>query len=89
MATIQSNTDPEGTPQKGIPLNNKWVAHLPRHIQNDTCKVATYMSKPFNQAIKIRYNHPLATLKSMVIDVLDDDQVVLRIYNIYHMVPER
>jgi hypothetical protein len=29
VATLHSDTDPKGTPQKGIPLNDKWVAHLP------------------------------------------------------------
>jgi hypothetical protein len=89
VATIRSDTDPEGTPQKGVPLNDKWVAHLPRHTQSDTCKVAIYVTKALSQAIKIRHNHPLATLESMVADVMDDDQVVLRLYNIYHSVPDR
>jgi len=77
VATLRSDTDPEGTQQKGVPLNDKWVAHLPRHTPTDTCKVTTYVSKSLNPAVKIRYDHPLATLESMVLDVLDDDHVAL------------
>ena len=84
---IHSDTDPEGTLQKGVPLNDKWVTHLPQHTKDNTCKVAIYATKHFNLVIKIRYNHPLAMLDSMVIDILDDDQVVLHIYNIYHTIP--
>jgi hypothetical protein len=29
VATLRSDTDPKGTQQKGVPLNDKWVAHLP------------------------------------------------------------
>jgi hypothetical protein len=89
VATICSDTDPEGMQQKGIPLNDKWVTHLPQHTQSDTCKVAIYTAKLLNQTIKIHYDHPLATLESMVADVMDDDQVILQLYNIYHKVPER
>ena len=89
VATLQSDTDPEGTQQKGVPLNDKWVAHLPQHTQSDTCKVTTYVAKSHNQTVKIQHDHPLATLKSMVVDIIDNDQVVLRVYNIYHKVSER
>ena len=47
------------------------------------------MTKSHNQTIKIHYDHPLATLESMVADMMDGDQVALRLYNIYHKVPER
>jgi hypothetical protein len=53
VATICSDTDPEGTQQKGVPLNDKWVAHLPQHTQTNTCKVATYVTKTLNPSIKI------------------------------------
>lgn len=47
------------------------------------------MTKPLNQSVKIRYDHPLTILESMVADIMDDDQVVIRLYNIYHKVPKR
>jgi hypothetical protein len=53
IATLRSDTNPEGMQQKGIPFNNKWVPHLPRHTQSDTCKVAIYVAKSRNQTIKI------------------------------------
>jgi hypothetical protein len=47
------------------------------------------MTKALHQTIKIRHDHPLTTLESMVADMMDDDQVVLHLYNIYHKVPDQ
>ena len=89
VATLRSDDNPEGTPQKGVPINDKWVHLLPTHTQSDTCKTAAYVAKNIALAVKIHLDHPLTSLNSMVLDVMDDDVVALRIYNIYHAVPQR
>src|SRR5712671_3556836 len=50
ITTIHSNTNPDGTKQKGLPLNSKWDTHLPKHKPNDTCKVAIYTHKALLQS---------------------------------------
>jgi hypothetical protein len=91
IAMTHSDTDPEGTPQRGLPLNNKWNAHLPHLKPDNTLKVAIYTKKTLieGQNDTIQHQHPLANHNLMVINILDKGTVALCIINIYHMVPKR
>src|SRR6266851_2532707 len=105
VATIRSDADPEGTPQKGLPHNNMWDAHLPKHTPDDTCKVAIYTKKTLLKmhTIKLRTDHLLTLLTTMVLDVAPisapvdnptnpiatQDNTTIHVINLYHIVLER
>ena len=86
VATVRSDEDPEGTPQKGLPHNDMWDAHTPKHKTTDTCKVAIYTHKSLKASynIKLRTDHCLASLTTMVLDLTDTERSTLRIINVYH-----
>jgi hypothetical protein len=90
VATLRSNTKPKGTPQKGLPSNNRWTAHLPRLRPNETTKVAIYTKKTLieGENFRILHQHPLANRNSMVLDIIDDNNTTLHLVNVYHQVPD-
>ena len=93
VATLRSDTDPNGTAQLGFPANNKWITLSPPHNINDRPKVCIYINrKTINQTYVV--NHippsPLLSPNSMVIDLLSAtncNKIDLRIVNIYHDKP--
>ena len=93
VATLRSDTDPDGNPQPGFPSNNKWLTFSPPHPSNVRPKVCIYANKvTINQTLAI--NHippaPLLSPNSMVLDLLSPtnrDTVQLRIINVYHDKP--
>jgi len=91
VATIHSDNDPEGTPQKGLPYNNMWDAHTPKHKPTDTCKVTIYTHKTLKMSHKVKLctNHHLTCLTTMVLDITDAEGSTLHIVNIYHTIPQQ
>jgi hypothetical protein len=89
VATLCSDTEPEGTPQKGLPSNNRWTAHLPRLRPNKTAKVAIYTKKTLieGENFRILHQHPLTNRNSMVLDIINDNNTTLHLVNVYHQVP--
>ena len=90
VATIHSNNNPEGTPQKGLPHNDRWDAHLPKHTLTDMCKVTIYTHKMLlkTHKVKLHTNHCLANLTTMVLNITNAEGSTLHIINIYHTVPQ-
>ena len=93
VATLRSDTDPDGTPQTGFPSNNKWLTLSPTHPSDVRPKVCIYVN---NRTIDqtLAFNHippsPLLSPNSMVLDLLSPTEratVLLRIVNVYHDKP--
>jgi hypothetical protein len=93
VATLRSDSDPDGTPQLGFPLNNKWSLLSPQHDVDTRPKVCAYINSETIHHTRI-VNHippdPLITSNSMVIDLLRSDHstVALRLVNVYHDKPD-
>ena len=93
IATLRSDTDPDGETSNGFPANNKWVTLSPPFPTDTRPKVCIYVNKmTVNQTYIV--NHippsPLLSPNSMVIDILspnDRSHVNLRIVNVYHDKP--
>ena len=93
VATLRSDTDPNGSSQLGFPANNKWITLAPTHPSDIRPKVCIYINR---QSINPTYivNHippsPLLSPNSMVIDILSPTNrnvIDLRIANVYHDKP--
>jgi len=67
-----------------------WDTHLPKHNPNNMCKVTIYINRVLLKmhAVKLHTNHPLASLTSMVMNVMDANDMTLWIINTYHAVPK-
>ena len=91
IATVHSDNDPEGLKQKNIPHNNMWDTHLPKHGSDNTCKVTIYTKKMLLRmhTVRLRYDHPLASLTLMVMDITNANNMTLHIINTYHVVPSQ
>ena len=93
VASLRSDTDPDGTPQLGFPANNKWLTFSPPYPSNVRPKVCIYANKrTIDQTLVV--NHippsPMLSPNSMVFDLLSPsnrDTVQLRIINVYHDKP--
>jgi hypothetical protein len=91
VATLRSDTDPLGDPQLGAPINSKWDVHVPSHAPGTRCKVIAYSRKTLSH-LGLVHNittHPLSTAMSIVLDIKDRDDLLLRVVNIYHEVLQR
>ena len=93
IATLRSDTDPNGNTQMGFPANNKWITLSPPHPTNIRPKVCAYINRRTMNPTYI-INHippsPLLSPNSMVFDILsptDRNHVDLRIVNVYHDKP--
>jgi len=89
VATLCSDTDPEGREQLGAPTNNMWDLHTPRHDASESCKAIAYTKKKIASHICNLVQHPLSTPCTVVIDVLKENAITLRLVNVYHDVPMR
>jgi hypothetical protein len=93
VATLRSDSDPDGTPQLGFPINNKWTLLSPPHDIDTRPKVCAYINSETIHHTRI-VNHippdPLTSSNSMVIDLLRSDHVTvaLRLVNVYHDKPD-
>ena len=92
VATLRSDSEPNGEEQFGFPANNKWITLAPTHSNNDRPKVCAYVNrKTINQTHIV--NHippaPLTSPTTMVIDILSptNRNTDLRIINVYHDKP--
>ena len=94
IATLHSDTDPNGNPTMGFPANNKWLTLSPPFSTDARPKVCTYLNR---QTINPTYivNHippsPLLSSNSMVVDILSPsnrNDVDLQIVNVYHDKPD-
>jgi hypothetical protein len=71
VATLRSNTDPTGEPQKGAPLNNYWDCHAPPPKGDAVCKALTYTKRQIRSIIRHNPNHPLTNHNTSIIDITD------------------
>ena len=92
VATLRSDTNPNGIVQSGFPANNKWITLSPTRSADDHLKVCAYINRrTINQTHIV--NHippsPLTSANTMVIDILSpvSDKIELHIINIYHDKP--
>ena len=93
IATLRSDTDPNGFPQLGFPHNNKWTTLSPPYSTDECPKVCIYVNQQMID-LSLIVNHippsPLLTPNSMVIDILSPTNcniVDLRLVNVYHDKP--
>ena len=93
VATLRSDTDPDGNTQLDFTANNKWTTLSPPQSPNSSPKVCAYINRRTINQTRI-INHippaPLISPNSMVIDILstaDRDRIDLRIVNVYHDKP--
>ena len=94
IATLRSDTDPDGNPSMGFPSNNKWFTISPPYPTDIRPKVCAYINRQtMNQTFIV--NHippfPLLSPNSMVFDILSPTNrknLDLRIVNVYHDKPE-
>ena len=90
VATLRSDTDPNGTAQQDFTANNKWHTLSPPYTSNDRPKVCAYINRrTIDHTLAV--NHiplaPLISPNSMVIDILcptNRNDIALRLVNIYH-----
>jgi len=77
-----------GTPQIGATLNNMWDTHLPNHTPTNEVKVIVYSKHTLGDAYIVTNNmsHPLLTLTSIILNIHEHNEILLRIVNIYHVV---
>ena len=93
IATLRSDSDPDGNPLPGFPTNNKWNLLSPPYDTNTRPKVCAYINAETVHHTRV-INHipanPLVTPNSMVIDLLraDHSTVALRLVNVYHDRPD-
>lgn len=93
VATLRSDTDPNGNEQLGFPANNKWFTLSPPYTSDQCPKVCIYINRrTINQTYIV--NHippsPLISSNSMVIDILsptNHNNIDLRLVNVYHDKP--
>ena len=90
VATLRSDTTPEGDRQLGAPHNNMWEAHLPRHTTGQPCKSIIYTRKTLERRFVIRnqLTHPLSNPCSVVVDIVEDDDILVRLVNTYNPPPK-
>ena len=94
VATLCSDTDPNGNSLMGFPANNKWFTLSPPYSTDTRPKVCVYINRrTINQTYIV--NHippsPLLSSNSMVIDILSPanrNHIDLRVVNVYHDKPE-
>jgi hypothetical protein len=86
---LRSNDDPEGRTQLGVPINNKWDLHTPKHDVSERCKAIAYTKKTIASHVHNLVQHPLSNPCTILLDVLEEDAVSLHIVNVYHDVPSR
>ena len=93
VATLRSDTDPNGSPQLGFPANNKWFTLSPLYSAENRPKVCIYINRrTTNQTYIINHTppSPLLSSNSMVIDILSPTNrniVDLCLVNVYHDKP--
>ena len=88
VATLHSDTDPDGTPQTGFTFNNKWLTLAPPYSTHERPKVCAYINRQTISQTSV-INHippsPLLSPNSMVIDLLTPaNTIALRLVNVYH-----
>ena len=90
VATLRSDTDPDGTTQKDFTANNKWHTLSPPYTVDDHPKVCAYLNRrtiDYTLAVNHIPPNPLVSPNSMVIDILhptNRKEVMLRLVNVYH-----
>jgi Endonuclease-reverse transcriptase len=89
IATLRSNTNPLSKTQLEVPANSIWDLHMPRHSPTDTCKVIAYTCKSIASMIRNDTSHPMVTLNTLILDVLDNTSITLHLINVYHARLER
>jgi hypothetical protein len=90
VTTLRSDNNPNGIEQRGTTLHPQWEVLTPPHQPSDTCKAVAFVRKQLMQSITIKTqpDHPLSNLNSLVFDVVEDEQILLQIINVYHKCPK-
>ena len=86
VATLRSDTDPVGVAQQGAPFNSMWDLHLPRHTPDQRCRAITYTRKSLSgwYSVRNQLTHPLAHPDTTVIDIMDGEDPLIRLINVYN-----
>ena len=87
VATLRSNTDPQGENQMGVPVNDLWDCHLPPIKTGERCKAVIYTNQKIRSIVRNNFNHPLARYSTTVLEITDNTSIDFQIINIYHDTP--
>ena len=71
-------------------MHPEWDAHLPKHRNGQICKAVAYSKKSLvrSHIVENVLDHPLANPNSIILDVKEDSDVIARLVNTYHAVPQ-
>lgn len=89
IATQRLDSDPNGTHQYGPPIHGKWDLHLPKHNGEEKCKVIAYTKKRLTSRIMNNLRLPHTNPSTLILDIQDDDEIIMRLINVYHDAPRR
>ena len=84
IATLHSDTNPDGDPIRGAPINSLWDLHTPTLKPTDECRVLTYTKLPICSIVQNRPSHPTASPNTIITDINDSATITMRIINVYH-----
>jgi hypothetical protein len=89
VATLRSDTDPTSKAQLGPTINPAWDVHLPKLAPGEACKALAYTRRSLLQSHVVHNDvtHPLANTCSLVLDIKDDNDTILKVVNTYHSQP--
>jgi hypothetical protein len=88
IATLRSDTNPDGDPIRGAPTNPLWDLHTPTLKPTDECRVLTYTKSSARSIVQNRSTHPTACPNTIVTNIDDGDTITMRIINVYHQRPK-
>jgi hypothetical protein len=88
VATLRSDTNPDGDPIRGAPVNSLWDLHTPTLKPTDECRVLTYTKSSIRSIAQNRPSHPTACPNIIVTNIDDGATITMRIINVYHQRPQ-
>jgi hypothetical protein len=84
IATLRSDTNPEGDPTQGAPINPLWDLHLPALKPTDKCCALTYTKSSIHSLVQNRTSHLTSNPNTVVTDIDDGTTITMHIINVYH-----
>jgi len=88
VATLRSDTNPEGDAQMGAPVNNYWDCHILMLPPNIPCKALIYSQCALTSIVKNVTSHPAANPNTIILNINDGDSLAIHLINVYHEVPQ-
>jgi hypothetical protein len=84
VTTLRSDTNPEGDPTQGNPINSLWDIHSPMLKPTDECHALTYTKTPLLPLVQNCTTHPCTSPNTVITNIDDGATITMRIINVYH-----